>query len=81
MTVDTYTGAFTLRHAEPAHRQALRRAARDTRTEHRPQQDAPWMSQLGGRVTVEEGIGTRRRPADPAEQRHRIKTAGEEFCV
>ena len=64
MSTDTYTAAMTLRHAEPQHRAALDAAAQPVSV-HQPVSDE-WLGMLGQRVTVEEGIGTRRRPVDEA---------------
>ena len=65
MTTDTYTAAMTLRLAEPQHRAALDAAAAKPVSIPQPVSDE-WLGMLGQRVTVEEGIGLRRRPVEGA---------------
>ena len=66
MSTDTYTAAMTLRHAEPQHRAALAAAAKPVSIPQPVNGREEWLGMLGKRVTVEEGIGTRRRPVEEA---------------
>ena len=61
---DAYISGHVLRHAEPQHRAALAAAAQPVSIPQ-PVSDE-WLGMLGQRVTVEEGIGTRRRPVEEA---------------